>query len=477
MKSLISILVLTLSVLFLSAQQNDTFKISYKFSIPDSILDIDIENETDSVKKELATIALMAKMFQEEGKPVAQAWVNNEFIRINQNILNDSYQLTNKKTETSFNISPFDKQYAATTPASDKLILIGDDYLLVSELPIEFVDNVTKDILGYSCKLARIVAKAAQGVSVDIWYAEELPKLYWGEYAYLKKIPGAALHITTMGIGIEASEIVKDNDNTIFEIPENYELREATDYTEASKEHYPYEVAENRYAYFDTNNGFYGLMDTAENIIIEPSFTLISTFYNGQAIVANEAFQYGTIDLNGQPVLPLEYISLDYDQESNLYLFCKDELYGIMDQNGDILIPNRYQGLSFFQDGYAIFYKDGLEGLIDKSEKVIVPATHKSIFRILKDQLISFEDSTYSCYDLKTNKKLFGGYHFLDSSGEENLLIAAKNQKFGFIDLQGNEVIPLKYAYVSNFHNGIASVMDNEQNEYFINTKGEKIEN
>lgn len=478
MKSLISTLTLTLSVLFLFGQPNDTFKISFKFSIAESILNIDPETETDPVKKELAATALMAMMFQNEEKPIAQAWVNNDFLRVNQSLLDDSYQITNKNTGDSYNVYPSTKQYTTTVAASDKLIAFGDAYFEVSDLPIEYIENATKDILGYTCKLAKIKFEAEdQDIELEIWYTEDLPKLYWGEYAYLETLPGAALQITTMGIGIEASEIIKDNDKTIFEIADDYELIESFyEDMETSSENYPYEVAENTYAFLDTALGLYGLMDAEENTIVEPSFALIDIFYNGHAIVVDEEYMHGTIDLQGNPVLPMVYNVLQYDEESEMYLFAKDDFYGMMDKDGKVIIPNKYQILSFFREGYAIFHEGGLEGIIDKNERVVVPPSHNSILSVVNNHFITLEDDHYSLYEMKTNKKVFGGYDYLSTSGEPSLLIAYKNEQYGFVDFQGKEVIPLKYIYVSVFQNGISNVMDSEQNEFYVNTKGDKVE-
>ena len=49
-----------------------------------------------------------------------------------------------------------------------------------------------------------------------------------------------------------------------------------------------------------------------------------------------------------------------------------------------------------------------------------------------------------------------------------------ENSKWGFIDVNGNEVIPLIYDDVNAFNCGIAKVRKGEDT-FYINTKGEKI--
>ena len=72
----------------------------------------------------------------------------------------------------------------------------GDSIKLASELPIKFVDEQKKKIAGYTCKLAKIIVNEDHTATIHIWYTEDLPQAYWGEYAYLNNIPGAALEIS-----------------------------------------------------------------------------------------------------------------------------------------------------------------------------------------------------------------------------------------------------------------------------------------
>ena len=50
-----------------------------------------------------------------------------------------------------------------------------------------------------------------------------------------------------------------------------------------------------------------------------------------------------------------------------------------------------------------------------------------------------------------------------------------KEGKYGYINKEGKEVIPLKYDYIYPFENGKAKVELNGE-EFYINTKGERVE-
>jgi hypothetical protein len=59
-------------------------------------------------------------------------------------------------------------------------------------------------------------------------------------------------------------------------------------------------------------------------------------------------------------------------------------------------------------------------------------------------------------------------------SFSENLAGVKKWEKWGFIDIEGNEIIPFEYDFVGHFRNGAAEVVRNKQ-MYFINHRGERI--
>lgn len=111
---------------------------------------------------------------------------------------------------------------------------------------------------------------------------------------------------------------------------------------------------------------------------------------------------------------------------------------------------------------------------------------HEALYHIEHAlKLIGYLQNVEPFLDEKTNKwgfingedqsiiiapKYTAAYNF-----SENLAGVKKWEKWGFIDIEGNEIIPFKYNYVSHFQNGIAQViLDNET--FCINHKGEKID-
>ena len=116
----------------------------------------------------------------------------------------------------------------------------------------------------------------------------------------------------------------------------------------------------------------------------------------------------------------------------------------------------------FDRNGLAPISKDNLYGLIDSLGEVVVPFEYQSIVM-----------STYNIYSVSKNDKW--GYitkaneivipieYDLTSDFIENLCAVKKEGKWGFIDLLNEVVIPIDYDGCTDFKSGIAGVMKDEK--------------
>ena len=161
--------------------------------------------------------------------------------------------------------------------------------------------------------------------------------------------------------------------------------------------------------------------------------------------------QYILIDIKGK-VIPTkidQFVvkdALGYGARGfsdGLLVYGVGKLWGCMDLNGNVVIPAKYDNLSPFNGGYAIGEKNNMFFVVDKTGKEI-PVEEKNLA------------------DIK---------HF-----EENLApIISKDQKKGFIGIDGKIAVPLQFKSIGYFSNGIAWAKNDKELVGFINTKGEWI--
>ncbi len=477
MKNILSsIVILILTVNQVIAQKNPIHKITFSFLVEESLLAIDPESETDEVKKELAMAAAFALLFNADDKPIAEIWVNKDYIRATSGILTENYEIVDKKNDIHNIIYPSLESYHISHPESSPSWVHNYD--------VKLIPGEEKIIAGYTCKLAKIelTEDINQKYEVSIWYTETIPSIYWGEYAYLKKVPGAALQISTLGLGIVADTVNIANDESVFFIPENYQQVDDTtasmlENIENSEDNLEYEIADNYLAYYDDELLLYGIKDFEGNIILEPRYAIIQPFQNDISIVTDGNNKTGAINIYGEVIVPFEYDNLTYSTDNNQFLFGKNGKFGIMDEKCNIIIPNQYDELSVFHKGYAIFLIQDKYGILDSNNIIVVEPTFDYIAEHTDSHFIA-TDNDSNDYVLYTfdKKKPIASYKYIVYAQADDLFLVFKDNKYGFINGMGQVVIPIKYSYAHPFVDGKAQVsLEGREEFFFINLNGEEI--
>lgn len=151
-------------------------------------------------------------------------------------------------------------------------------------------------------------------------------------------------------------------------------------------------------------------------------------------------------------------------------------LWGFRNYNGELTIGYIYSRVNNFEEGRAVVELDGLMGLIDRDGVMIIPAKY--------DEL-SWDGSTLVYADLA------GRRGCIDRMGRQiveckydwigefygTLALVVKHGKHGYVNLNGQEQIPLIYDNATSFNiEGYAHVGINGQ-EYVIDTQGKKASN
>ncbi len=217
----------------------------------------------------------------------------------------------------------------------------------------------------------------------------------------------------------------------------------------------------------------WGYVDEKGKMVIPFAFEKAWGFRGGKAFVyRNEKF--GMIDKEGKFVTPLIYDDVS-DADEGMILVSKKDKKGYIDFSGKQIIPFDYTMAGNFRDGLAVVAisvgKDDRDedihkyGFIDKSNQVIIPFSY--------DELYQFNDGLALMSIQKHGKNRYGyinkqnkiivqpqyddAFAFLD-----DLAPVMKNDKWGFINTKGKEVIPLTYEYVWHFYkNGVAIAKKN----------------
>ncbi|MBL1407595.1 WG repeat-containing protein [Sphingobacterium faecale] len=408
----------------------------------------------------------------ENNESLIKAWVNKSHFRVDNAMMGSIIYVGNKDENSAFALLPDSEEYVIIADGSQD---DEEEYVL----PVELVAGKQKKIAGYNCKLATVKVDYGTGedesTTIEIWYTEDIPNLYWGEFSFFKQLKGAVLSLKLGNYAFKATNVVSENvDNSFYEIPDNY-----TEMEDEGMNGMNEQLTEDRFVYADEEGVLYGMRDGEGNAITQPLYTYISAFTEDNvSVVIDDKEKYGAIDKDGKLLVPCKYDYLSYDEGTQQYLFGQGEKYGLLHKDGKIYVPAKYDMISFFNQGYATITLNDKSGLIDQNQKIVVPVQYDVIFEYNKHNFTTIEDEKYVLNSIAQKKKVVGGFDFLSLSLDCNVILAQKDGKYGYIDENGKTVIPFKFTFANTFSDDMAAVAEDEETEdiYYINTKGQRID-
>ena len=245
-------------------------------------------------------------------------------------------------------------------------------------------------------------------------------------------------------------------------------------------------------------NGKYGYIDHKGNIIIPSRYIWAESFWHGLGTVY-ACGHYLSIDASGtlQPLriaLPGE---LKIERQGDKAGFVDErgqfkikpvfddalpfsdgmaavkiaEKWGFVNTEGKLVIETKFENAYYFTEGVAIAELKGLGPvLIDKSGQVLA-SDLKSTSSIYEGRVPVERNDKNGYLDLQGKVVIpivyDGGLRF-----SEGLAAVEKDDKWGYIDRDGRLVIPFKYDTAWFFGNGLAAVTIGKQSG-FINKSGE----
>lgn len=214
------VLLLIVSAIFANGQQLKkvkdvaAWKISYAldFGQPEQKKDSSKKDQGEQAMMELA----MSLSGSSDNSPPLICYLSPEYIRVEQRGLGGGITIADKRDTVSYLLDTVAKtamKYPAAMP-NIQTAMAGDSMMVISSA--DFVMQLkegTMMIAGKACKKAIFVNPHSPENVITVWYAPELPRLYWQQYSYLKSVPGCALAIGTLSrglnIGIKANLIEK----------------------------------------------------------------------------------------------------------------------------------------------------------------------------------------------------------------------------------------------------------------------------
>ena len=209
------------------------------------------------------------------------------------------------------------------------------------------------------------------------------------------------------------------------------------------------------YSFATDQKGNRGLLDTAFRLVFPLKYEYIAPLSYNRFLVTKD-FKSGITDRSGKWLVQARFDEIDAFTPDQKMFAKENERWGIYDSTGKLLHAYDCDGL-LYTGGLIMLNKwntpnDPLNALADTAGRIVVP---------------------YGRYDDCSSSQdgLAMVYNRLDPV---NAAIRNKTLRFGYVDLNGKERIPLQYEDAYSFQEGLAKVKKNGKWGY-IDTSGKMV--
>lgn len=222
-------------------------------------------------------------------------------------------------------------------------------------------------------------------------------------------------------------------------------------------------------------NEKYGVIDHKGKFVVPMhnyEFSWFTEFKNGYAVIENDN-KYGVFTQDGRMVVNPKYnyvyfirnqilydMQIDVgdtlnenDLQSGLFRFWNEKgLVGILDSNGNELLPAEYNDISDFEYGAAQLTKGKKLGIFSDKGKVVLPAVCDDLGDFRFDWYYEFIYTVNGKKGLATRSEMITPaiYEDVQTTSLKNILVK-KNGKWGVVNQKGKIVLDFKFSMLLNW--------------------------
>lgn len=233
--------------------------------------------------------------------------------------------------------------------------------------------------------------------------------------------------------------------------------------------------------------GKYGFQDESGNIVIPAKFKSAEEFTEGLAAVKLKD-KWGFIDETGKEIIGFNYVEVKpFSEGKAMAKYSYLEKAGFIDKNGISVLPFEFSSPSSFHNGYAsevaMVDYEMKYGFIDIFGSMQVEPCYEyaayegDIWKVKQNGKIGYLDINLK---MIVPCEIVGSTGFINDIAVVNIGGTMENYiitggKNGYLDKKGNYLTPVQFDKAEVFEkDGTAKVTLNGE-QYYINTKGERV--
>lgn len=214
----------------------------------------------------------------------------------------------------------------------------------------------------------------------------------------------------------------------------------------------------------------FGIMKISDDsFILEPQYDNIQYITNSSTFLVESNGKVGLFSKDGKRKIDLIYDQISLmGRDSNLYLVTTNGQYGVVDENGTIIIYPQYERIGI--DISKFSYNGVKNGYILLDELIPVSQNSKWAFFNTKGEQITdgFKYTNIGCTSIRTENNVYG---LLQIPEKKVIVVGNSNKKYSFMDTSGNDsILPFVFdaIYIRMSSGNTSYYMTSKDKEYEV---------
>ena len=165
---------------------------------------------------------------------------------------------------------------------------------------------------------------------------------------------------------------------------------------------------------------------------------------------------------------------MEKDIESSLHSFKENGKVGFKNDKDEVVIPCQWLlATEFIGDISIVKNTEGKWGIINQKGDTVIPFLYANPYIPIEDKVMLFYENGKRIYKNLHGKEIpLHLWKSVNTFHEGLVTVVDENDHYGFADEEGNMVFPPKWDYACYFEKGYAYVKDGDHH-FFMNHEGE----
>jgi len=227
-------------------------------------------------------------------------------------------------------------------------------------------------------------------------------------------------------------------------------------------------------------NGKWGIIDMEGKMLIPVIYDQIDNFSEGYAKVTLNG-KNGYVSTDAKIILPIEFEQAGNFKNGKAEVK-KNGKWGIINHKGEEIIPIKYDQIRFTNNENILIIAENSNGqlqygfldLRNKGEQKINPNKYSSVSSVFINGLLEVAKNDKKGFINENGEEVISAEYDEVGTTEEEPIVVRKGEKWGYVDKSGKIIIPFIYDSAEGFGTTGQARVEKEGEKYYINKTGRK---